>query len=127
MSSRTSTAESVLMSGTFGAQEGRMGRYDPLRQALHTQALRRFEPPAGDSREGPLVWHQPTGDTLGQDPDDSLYGRSACELEAEGSTQAFATRYAERFDAIEGFTDHERREFRRMTDFTGPPQPLERL
>ena len=129
-----STAESVQMSGTFGAQEGRMGRYDPLRQALHTQALRRFEPPAGDSREGPLVWHQPTGDTLGQDPDDSLYGRSACELEAEGrlngakgSAQALATRYAERWDATEGFTDHERREFRRMTDFTGPPQPLERL
>ena len=41
---RPSTAESVTMSGTFGAAEGRMGRSDPLRQAMNELALARFEP-----------------------------------------------------------------------------------
>ena len=112
-----STAESVLMTGTFGAAPGYPGRTDPLREALGDQSMRRYVP-RFPSQEGPLVWHPGgTGDTGPTDefragvedsvdlqPAASVYGISECEAEApDDSMASFESRYGERWTAIEGY------------------------
>ena len=107
-----SAAQSVLLSGSFGATPGLDGRLHPLRQALGDQSMRAFVP-RPPSQHGPLVWHEGgTGDTGGQLAEDTVYGVSECEAEALSPSMAsFESRYgAERWTAIEGYYNpHTRR------------------
>ena len=114
-----STARSVLMTGSFGADAGLEGRGHPLRQGLDTDAMRKWEPEF-PRQEGPFDWHEGgTGDIGDSDTreraaaargyDDTVYGVSECEAEAEAlhtapSMATFEGRYgAERWTAIEGY------------------------